>query len=60
MKQEFIARENMLKEKCLVCKKRFKLGERFILCPIQESSGEFYINAMAVPIHTKCYYVENK
>ena len=45
--------------KCLVCKQKFKLKEKIVLCPIQAPKGDYFINAMAIPIHTKCYWVEN-
>lgn len=57
-KAEYKARKDLLKDKCPICKKRFKLGDKFILCAIQEPAGDFYINAIAIPIHAKCYYVE--
>lgn len=62
MKQsEFEVGEHMLKEKCLICNKKFKLKEKIILCPIQAPAidGEF-INARAISLHTKCYFVEKK
>ena len=55
--RDFEVGENMLKKKCLVCKKRFKLKERIVLCPIQ-GTKEGFVNAMAIPIHTKCYWIE--
>ena len=55
--RDFEVGENMLKKKCLVCKKRFKLKERIVLCPIQ-ATKEGFVNAMAIPIHTKCYWIE--
>lgn len=59
MDREFEIGKNMLKEKCLVCKQKFKLKEKIILCPIQapKEDGTF-INAIAIPIHIKCFYVE--
>jgi hypothetical protein len=59
-KSEWKARKNLLNDICFVCKKKFKLGDRFILCPIQESLGDNFINAVAIPIHTDCYYIEEK
>lgn len=58
MEREFEVGENMLDKKCPVCKKKFKLGEKIVLCPIQ-APKKGYINAMALLIHTKCYYIEN-
>lgn len=60
MKKEFEIGEHMLKDKCLVCKKLFKLKEKIILLPIQEPDGDYFINSIAIPIHTKCYYVKEK
>lgn len=42
---------------CLVCKEKFKLKEKIVLCSIQEVE-EGWGNVMAIPIHTKCYWVE--
>ena len=56
--QEFEVREHMIKEKCIICKKNFKLKEKIILCPIQEPAGDYVINAMAIPLHKKCYFKE--
>ena len=55
---EWNAVGHMLKETCPVCKKKFKLNEKFILCPIQEPKGDYIINSVAIPIHTECYYVD--
>jgi len=58
MIREFTVGENMLKKKCPVCNRKFKLEEKIILCPIQEPKGDYFINAIALPIHTKCHFVE--
>jgi hypothetical protein len=58
MEREFEVGNNMIKDVCPVCKKNFKIGERIILLPIQKPTGDFFINSIAIPIHTKCYYVE--
>jgi len=58
--KEFEVGEHMLKDKCLVCKKKFKLKEKIILHAIQEPKGDYFINAIAIPIHKNCYYVEKK
>ena len=60
MEQEFEVREHMLKDKCPVCKKKFELKEKIVLIPIQIPKGNYFINAIALPIHTKCYYVEKE
>lgn len=52
--------KHMLKDKCPVCEKKFKMGEKIVLCPIQEPKGDYFIDARAIPIHTKCYFVEKK
>ena len=54
--REFEVKEHMLKKKCLVCNKKFILGEKIILCPIQ-ASKEGWQNVRAIPIHTKCYWI---
>jgi len=59
-KQQWEARENLLNDVCPICKKKFKLKDKFILCPIQEPNGDYIINAIAIPIHTKCYYVKKE
>jgi hypothetical protein len=47
--------------KCAVCKQNFKVKDEFILCPIQAPKEEGkYISAIAIPIHTACYYVEEE
>lgn len=60
MNREFEVGEHMLNEECLVCKEKFKLGEKIVLCPIQEPKGNYFINAIAIPIHSKCYWVEEE
>ena len=55
--REFEVGKHMFKDKCMVCKKKFKLKEKIILCPIQQPK-EGYASAMAIPIHTKCYWIE--
>lgn len=57
-KREFDVGESMLKQVCPVCEKKFKLDEKIILKAIQEPKGDYYINAVALPIHTKCYWVK--
>lgn len=56
--REFEVGEHMLKQKCLVCRKHFKLKEKIVLVPIQEPKGDYYINAMAIPLHVGCHYKE--
>ena len=58
--EQFEVREHMLKEKCIICKKYFKLKEKIILCPIQEPAGDYFINAIAIPLHTHCFFKEQK
>lgn len=48
---------NSKHNKCLVCEKEFKLGEKIVLVPIQ-GVKEGLGNVMAIPIHSKCYWVE--
>ena len=56
MVREFDVGENLLKKKCPICNKKFKIGEKIILCPIQ-ASKKGWTNAVALPIHTKCYWI---
>lgn len=49
MKREF--------KKCLVCGKKFQLGEKIVLCPIQEKKLG-WATVMAIPIHSKCYWID--
>ena len=58
IEQEFKVGEHMLKDVCPVCKKNLKLGEKIVLIPIQSPKGNYFINAISIPIHTKCYWVE--
>ena len=57
--REFEVGKHMLKKKCPVCDKKFKLGETIVLCPIQVLKEEFG-NVMCLPVHTKCYLVEKE
>ena len=41
---------------CLVCKKDFKIGEKIVLCPIQEPI-EGYASVLSIPIHSSCYWI---
>ena len=59
--REFVVGEHMLKtkyNKCMVCLKKLKVGEKIVLCPIQKVK-EGWGNVVAIPIHTKCYWVED-
>lgn len=59
--REFEVGEHMLEgnyNKCMVCLKKLKVKEKIILCPIQKPKGSYFINAVSIPIHTKCYWVE--
>ena len=58
MIREFDVGEHMLKDKCPICKKKFKLNEKIVLWAIQQPAGDYWINAVSLPIHTKCFYVE--
>ena len=60
-KKEFEVGEYMLEgdyNKCMVCLKKLKLKEKIVLVPIQSPKGNYFINSVAIPIHTKCYWVE--
>lgn len=46
---------------CPVCRKEFKQRDEIILCPIQKASaecGKSYVTVLSIPVHVKCYYVE--
>jgi len=61
MVSEYDVNEAVLKgkfNKCPVCDKKFKLGEKIILCPIQEPK-QGWASVMSIPIHTKCYWMED-
>lgn len=60
MIKEFEVGKAQLKDRCPICQKKFKLNEKIILCPIQDYMGEGFVNAMAIPIHTDCYYIKVK
>ena len=47
----------ILKEKCLVCEKQFKVGDNIEMVPIQKSKDGKEFNSVAIMIHTDCYYV---
>lgn len=47
-------------KKCLVCLKYLKVGEKIVLVPIQKPKGDYFINSVAIPIHTKCHWVEKE
>ena len=62
MKEEeiFEVGKHMLKgphNKCMVCLKKLKVGEKIVLCPIQKPRNG-WADVMAIPIHTKCYFIE--
>lgn len=42
----------------MVCLKKFKLKEKIVLVSIQKPKGDYFINSVALPIHTKCHWVE--
>ena len=59
-KREFEVGEHMLKgayNKCMVCLKKLKVGEKIVLCPIQRPKKGWTV-VISIPIHTKCYWVE--
>ena len=59
--REFEFGEHMLKghyNKCMVCLKKFKVGEKIFLCPVQRVR-QGWGNVISIPIHTKCYWVED-
>jgi hypothetical protein len=58
--REFDVNEQLLDETCPICKEKFKLGEKIVLVPIQAPKGDYFINAISLPIHTKCYFVEKE
>ena len=55
--REFEVGEHMLKDVCPVCKKKLKLGEKIVLVQIQAVKKGFG-NAICLPTHTKCYWVD--
>ncbi len=55
--REFEVGDHMLKDVCPVCKKKFKLKDKIVLCAIQEPKKGF-ASVQSLPIHTKCYWVE--
>lgn len=44
-------------KECLVCNKKFKIGEAIVLVPIQEPKVG-WASVMCIPIHSKCYWVK--
>lgn len=60
--REFEVGKHMIKgkyNKCMVCLKKFKLKEKIVLVPIQGTKKGF-INAVSIPIHTACFWVEDE
>ena len=60
--REFTVGEHMTKgtyNKCMVCLKKLKIGDKIVLCPIQ-GVRKCYNNVIAIPIHTKCYWIEEE
>lgn len=47
----------IIEEKCPVCGEVFKVGDSIELVPIQKSKDGKAFNAVAITIHTDCYYV---
>ncbi|HEA65050.1 MAG TPA: hypothetical protein ENI02_02790 [Candidatus Aminicenantes bacterium] len=59
--REFEVGEHMLKSKvnkCMVCLKKLKIGEKIVLCPIQKPRRG-WATVLSIPIHTKCFWVED-
>ncbi len=59
--REFEVGEHMLKakvNKCMVCLEKFKIGEKIVLCAIQKPR-KGWASVISIPIHTKCYWVED-
>lgn len=42
---------------CLVCEKKFELGEKIVLAPIQQPRTG-WATVMSIPIHADCYWVD--
>lgn len=60
MEREFEVGEHMLEgdyNKCMVCLKKLKVGEKIVLCPIQKPRKGF-ANVVSIQIHTDCYWIE--
>lgn len=55
--REFKVGRYILKKVCPVCKKKLQLGEKVVLCPMQRVK-EGWGNVIAIPVHSKCYWVE--
>lgn len=58
--REFEFGEHMIKghyKECPVCWKKFKVGDKINLCPIQKVR-EGWGNVVSIPVHVKCYWVE--
>lgn len=53
---DFFVGKHMLKDVCPICKKKFKLNEKVVLYPIQQPKGDYFINARAISIHSRCFW----
>lgn len=65
MEKKIIITENyvkinhpILKEICLVCEKKFEVGDEIILAPIQKPLKSV-ATVMSKPVHRNCYYVKD-
>lgn len=48
----------ILDETCPVCGKKFKVGDRVEMVPIQKSRSGQLFTSEAIIVHTDCHYVE--
>lgn len=48
---------HILKEKCPICDKMFKVKDSIEMVPIQKSQDGNDFTSVAVVVHTKCHYV---
>ena len=56
--EEYPKNHPIFKEMCPVCDEKFKVGDEIMLVPIQRSKSNISFNAVALPIHTNCYWVD--
>ena len=60
--REFEVGEHMIGNKnynkCMVCLKNLKVGEKIVLCPVQRVR-QGWSNVISIPIHVNCYWVED-
>lgn len=56
--EEYPKNHPIFNKMCLVCDKKFKVGDEILLVPIQRSKSNKSFNAVSIIIHVDCYEVD--